>query len=96
MYSPCYHEDFSSTTTVARCKVRVTTRIFYLPLLLPDVMSMYTDMCLRLQDQVERARAQARVRKQEREDRELRQVGSSSNFFFFHLPPVVLCKIHVN
>jgi hypothetical protein len=54
----------------------------HLPLLLFDVMSMYTDMCLRLQDQVERARAQARVRKQEREDRELRQVGTSSIFFF--------------
>jgi hypothetical protein len=56
----------------------------HLPLLLFDVMSMYTDMCLRLQDQVERARAQARVRKQEREDRELRQVGTSSIFFFHH------------
>ena len=47
------------------------------------LQSMYTDMCLRLQDQVERARAQARVRKQEREDRELRQVGTSSIFFSF-------------
>ena len=61
--------------------------LFHLPLLWSDVMSMYTDMCLRLQDQVERARAQARVRKQEREDRELRQVGSSSIFF---LPSLLL------
>ena len=54
------------------------------------LQSMYTDMCLRLQDQVERARAQARVRKQEREDRELRQVGSSSIFvsFIYHCCPV--------
>ena len=59
-------------------------------------MSMYTDMCLRLQDQVERARAQARVRKQEREDRELRQVGTSSVLFFPSTTTVVLCTIHVN